>query len=59
MAARLAVGALQPNGQVVPEATFDVQHVANAIAHIASLPNSVSVLQMNIMATKMPFVGRG
>lgn len=59
MAARLATGALQPNGQVVPETTFDMQHVADAIVHIASLPNTVTVLQMNIMSTGMPFVGRG
>lgn len=49
MAARLAVGALQPNGQVIPEATFDAQHVADAILHIANLPTTVSVLEMTIM----------
>jgi len=59
MAARLATGALQPNGQIIPEATFDVKHVADAIVHIASLPNSVSILEMTIMATGMPYVGRG
>ncbi|TDL22227.1 short-chain dehydrogenase/reductase SDR [Rickenella mellea] len=55
----LAVGALQPNGSVVAEATFDPKHVADAIVHIASLPNTVTVLEINIMATGMPFVGRG
>jgi len=59
MAARLAVGALQPDGRTIPEATFDPQHVADAIVHIASLPNEVTVLEFNIMATGMPFVGRG
>ena len=49
MAVGLAVGALQPNGETVPEATFDVKHVADAITHIANLPTSVSVLEMTIM----------
>ncbi len=49
MAARLSKGALQPDGRVVPEAMIDVQHVAAAIVHIASLPNDVTVLEMNIM----------
>ena len=38
---------------------MDVQHVANAIVHIASLPLDANVQFMTIMATKMPFVGRG
>ncbi|KAI5122814.1 hypothetical protein M0805_000156 [Coniferiporia weirii] len=60
MAARLAIGALQPSGEMEPEATIrDVKHVADAIVYIANLPNSVTVLEMNIMATGMPFVGRG
>ena len=42
-------GILQPNGNVVPEATFDVKYVAQSIVHIASLPNDVTVLEMNIM----------
>ncbi|SJL07283.1 related to 3-oxoacyl-[acyl-carrier protein] reductase [Armillaria ostoyae] len=49
MAARLSKGALQPDGRVIPEAMIDVQHVAAAIVHIASLPNDVTVLEMNIM----------
>ncbi|KDQ62268.1 hypothetical protein JAAARDRAFT_149037 [Jaapia argillacea MUCL 33604] len=59
MAARLSVGALQANGSVVPEAMMDPKHVADAIVHIASLPNEVQVLNFTIMSTKMPFVGRG
>ncbi|KIJ32493.1 hypothetical protein M422DRAFT_35795 [Sphaerobolus stellatus SS14] len=59
MAKPLGMGATQADGVVRPEATMDVEHVANAIVHIAGLPNSVQVLEMNIMATKMPFVGRG
>ena len=42
-------GALQPNGQTVPEATFDVEHVAQSIVHIASLPMDVTVLDYKIM----------
>ncbi|PBK74621.1 NAD(P)-binding protein [Armillaria solidipes] len=59
MAARLSKGALQPDGRVIPEAMIDVQHVAAAIVHIASLPNDVTVLEMNIMPTHAPFIGRG
>ncbi|KIY71735.1 NAD(P)-binding protein [Cylindrobasidium torrendii FP15055 ss-10] len=49
----------QPDGRYIAEATFDVQHVASTIAHIASLPNDVTMLEVNIMATQAPFVGRG
>jgi len=59
MASRISLGALQPDGRVVPEATFDPEHVANAIVHIAGMPNDVTVLEMNIMASRAPFVGRG
>lgn len=50
---------LQPNGDSIVEATMDVQHVANAVLHIVNLPLEVTVLHMNIMASTMPFVGRG
>ena len=46
---RLSQGALQPNGQTVPEATFDVEHVAKSIVHIASLPTNVTVLDYKIL----------
>ena len=59
MAGHMAQGVLQPNGETVPEPLFDVQHVANAVVHMASLPLDTNVLFMTIMATKMPFVGRG
>jgi NAD(P)-dependent dehydrogenase (short-subunit alcohol dehydrogenase family) len=59
MAARMAKGVPQANGTVAPEPLMDVQHVANAIVHIASLPLDANVQFMTIMATKMPFVGRG
>jgi NAD(P)-dependent dehydrogenase (short-subunit alcohol dehydrogenase family) len=52
-------GQLQPSGQVVPEARMDVEHVAQAIVFMASLPLESNVQFMTIMATKMPFVGRG
>jgi NAD(P)-dependent dehydrogenase (short-subunit alcohol dehydrogenase family) len=59
MSARLAVGALQPNGDIVPEPRFDVKHVADAILYIAALPLDTNVQFMNVMATTMPFIGRG
>jgi NAD(P)-dependent dehydrogenase (short-subunit alcohol dehydrogenase family) len=52
-------GQLQPNGQMMPEGRMDVQIVADAIVHMASLPLEANVLFMTVMATKMPFVGRG
>ncbi|KAF9462981.1 hypothetical protein BDZ94DRAFT_1259801 [Collybia nuda] len=52
-------GALQPDGRMVPEPTFDVKHVADAVVHIAGLPNDITVLEFNIMAAGVPFVGRG
>jgi NADP-dependent 3-hydroxy acid dehydrogenase YdfG len=52
-------GATQANGSVVKEPTMDLDHVARAIVHMASLPLDTNVLFMTIMATKMPFVGRG
>ncbi|KAF8577742.1 short-chain dehydrogenase/reductase SDR [Ramaria rubella] len=59
LAQSLAIGALQPDGSTRAEATMDVQHVADAIVHIAELPTNVQVLEMTIMATEMPYVGRG
>ncbi|KAH7885142.1 hypothetical protein F5I97DRAFT_1937423 [Phlebopus sp. FC_14] len=59
MAAGHTLGALQPDGRRVVEPTFDPVHVAQSIVHIASLPNSVTVLEMNIMATGVPYAGRG
>jgi NADP-dependent 3-hydroxy acid dehydrogenase YdfG len=44
---------------MVPEPRMDVQHVADAVVHMASLPLETNVQFMTIMATKMPFVGRG
>ena len=52
-------GATQANGSIVKEPTMDLDHVASAIVHMASLPLDVNVQFMTIMATKMPFIGRG
>ncbi|HOB00990.1 MAG TPA: SDR family oxidoreductase [Casimicrobium huifangae] len=59
MTERMTKGVLQPNGEMMVEPRMDVQHVANAIVHIANLPLDANVQFMTIMATKMPFVGRG
>ena len=59
MAVPLSVGAKQPNGDVVGEPLMDVDHVATSVLHMAELPLTANVLFMNVMATNMPFVGRG
>jgi NAD(P)-dependent dehydrogenase (short-subunit alcohol dehydrogenase family) len=59
MTERMTQGVLQPNGQIAVEPRMDVKHVADAVVHMASLPLDANVLFMTIMATKMPFVGRG
>ena len=59
LASRMSRGVKQATGEVKVEAMMDVQHVANAVVHMASLPLDVNVQFMTIMATKMPFVGRG
>ncbi len=59
MAARMAEGVPQADGTVRAEATMDVRHVADAVVHMAGLPLDANVLFMTVMATKMPFVGRG
>jgi NAD(P)-dependent dehydrogenase (short-subunit alcohol dehydrogenase family) len=59
MTAKMSTGMPQADGSVKPEPTMDVQEVARAIVHMASLPPSANVLFMTVMASKMPFVGRG
>ncbi len=59
MAARMANGVPQANGEIAVEPLMDVAHVADAVLHMASLPLDVNVQFMTIMASKMPFVGRG
>jgi NAD(P)-dependent dehydrogenase (short-subunit alcohol dehydrogenase family) len=59
MTARMKDGVLQADGSLAPEPTIDVGHVARAVVYMASLPLDANVLFMTVMATKMPFVGRG
>ena len=59
LSARMATGVKQANGERTPEPMIDVQHVADAVVHMASLPIDANVQFMTIMATKMPFIGRG
>lgn len=59
MAAAMVVGVPQANGSIAPEAVMDAQRVADAVLHMASLPLDANVLFMTVMATKMPYVGRG
>jgi NAD(P)-dependent dehydrogenase (short-subunit alcohol dehydrogenase family) len=59
MTARMAAGVPQANGTVEPEPTIEVEHVARAVVYMANLPLDANVLFMTVMATKMPFVGRG
>lgn len=59
MTARMTAGVLQADGRRVPEPRIDVRHVADAVVHMACLPLDANILTMTIMATGMPFVGRG
>jgi NAD(P)-dependent dehydrogenase (short-subunit alcohol dehydrogenase family) len=59
MTARMKEGVPQAGGQVAVEPTMDVEHVARAVVYMASLPLDANVLFLTVMATKMPFVGRG
>jgi NAD(P)-dependent dehydrogenase (short-subunit alcohol dehydrogenase family) len=59
MAAASEAGALQPDGEVRPEPLMDVDHAAAAVRYMASLPLGANVATMTVMATRMPFVGRG
>jgi NAD(P)-dependent dehydrogenase (short-subunit alcohol dehydrogenase family) len=59
MTSRMSQGALQADGSSRAEPVMDVEHVADTIVHMASLPLSANVQFLTIMATKMPFIGRG
>ena len=59
MTARMTQGVLQANGEMAVEPRMDVQHVADAVVYMANLPLDANVLFMTVMATKMPFAGRG
>jgi NAD(P)-dependent dehydrogenase (short-subunit alcohol dehydrogenase family) len=55
----MSSGTLQADFSMKPEPTFDVKHVAEAVVYMAGLPLTANVLNMTVMATAMPFVGRG
>ncbi|HTN48838.1 MAG TPA: SDR family oxidoreductase [Burkholderiaceae bacterium] len=59
MTERMRQGVMQPYGALAPEPVMDVQVVADAVLHMAGLPLDANVLFMTVMASKMPFVGRG
>ncbi len=59
LTARMKAGTMQADGSIAPEPTIDPAHVARAVVSMASLPLDTNVLFITIMATKMPFVGRG
>ena len=59
MTARMAAGVPQADGSRKVEPVMDVRHVADAVLYMANLPLDANVEFMTVMATKMPFVGRG
>lgn len=59
MAQKMTVGMPQPDGSVRPEAVMDVENVARSVLHMAQLPLDANVQFMTVMATKMPYIGRG
>ncbi|MBV1863107.1 MAG: SDR family oxidoreductase [Rhodobacteraceae bacterium] len=59
MTERMAEGIIQADGSIRGEPTMDVENVGNAVLQMAELPLEVNVLNMTLMASKMPFVGRG
>lgn len=59
MALPMLQGCLQANGDVKPEPVFELQHVVDALLYMANLPPEANVQTMTVMATKMPYIGRG
>jgi NAD(P)-dependent dehydrogenase (short-subunit alcohol dehydrogenase family) len=59
MTARMAEGVLQANGELAVEPRMELEHVARAVLYMAGLPLDTNVQFMTVMATKMPFIGRG
>ena len=59
MTKRMAAGVPQANGTTMPEPCMDVRHVADAVLYMANLPLDANVQFMTVMATRMPFIGRG
>ena len=52
-------GIIQADGSIKKEPTFDPEHIADAVLHLVGLPLDTNILNMTIMASKMPFIGRG
>jgi NAD(P)-dependent dehydrogenase (short-subunit alcohol dehydrogenase family) len=59
MTSRMSDGTAQPNGSMMIEPTFDVNHVAETIVYMSNLPLETNIQFVTIMATKMPYIGRG
>ena len=59
MTERMAAGIPQADGRIAAEPTFDVRHVADAVLYMAGLPLDANVQFLTVMATTMPFIGRG
>ena len=59
LTAKMSKGVPQANGEIAVEPVMDVRHVARAVVYMASLPLDANVQFMTVMATKMPFIGRG
>jgi hypothetical protein len=56
---RMAAGVEQPSGATMVEPRMELKHVSDAVLYMANLPLEANVQSMTVMATKMPFVGRG
>jgi NADP-dependent 3-hydroxy acid dehydrogenase YdfG len=59
MTQRMTEGVMQADGSIKPEPRMDPRHVASSVVYMASLPLDANVQFMTVMATKMPFIGRG
>jgi NADP-dependent 3-hydroxy acid dehydrogenase YdfG len=59
MTQRMSAGVPQADGALKPEPVMDVRHVAEAVLYMANLPLEANVQFMTVMATSMPFIGRG
>ena len=59
MTARMGGGVPQASGELMPEPTMAVENVSNAVVYMAEMPLDANVQFMTVMATKMPFIGRG
>jgi NAD(P)-dependent dehydrogenase (short-subunit alcohol dehydrogenase family) len=59
MTEKMSAGVMQANGELAPEPRMNVQHVAEAVVYMAKLPLDANVQFMTLMATQMPFIGRG